>query len=85
MRLLLTDVGRKLVVQILRARETVLMALVERVDPRHRGAFESGVETLLRSLVTNDLDTFRICRLCDEEACDQGRCPVERCYEGRWP
>lgn len=83
--LLLTDVGRDMVARILRAREETLVSLVERVEPRYRRVFESTIEEVLRSLVTTDLDTFRICRLCDEGVCDQRRCPVERCYEGRWP
>ncbi len=84
-RLFLTDVGRDLVGRILRAREGALVSLVERIDQRNREPFESVIEELLRSLVTTDLDTFRICRLCDEGACDRERCPVEQCYEGRWP
>ena len=83
--LLLTAAGRDLVEKILRAREEALVSPVAGIDPQNRGPFESGLEELLRTLVTTDLDTFRICRLCDEDACDQERCPVEQCYRGRWP
>ena len=81
----LTKKGREVLRAVHEARSAFLNGVVDGVEPSFRGTLASILEAILRSFADDDLETFRICRLCDEGVCDQEICPVEQCYRGSWP
>ena len=72
----LTAAGERSWAQVRQARAAHLDALLADVAPAERAALERTVEHLLAALTHDDVVAERICRLCDEDACPQDRCPV---------
>jgi DNA-binding MarR family transcriptional regulator len=74
----LTPAGRARAKRVLAARERALADLVAELDGSERDALERLSCRLLERLADSDVAARRLCRLCDEDACDLTRCPVEQ-------
>lgn len=73
----LTAAGKRVVAKVLSARERVVDQAMVTVTDRERAALVAVAEKMLTQLSgTRDL-ADRICRLCDESACPDQRCPSE--------
>ncbi len=73
----LTDAGRVAAERALDARARYLETVLEQaLTPEERGTLESLLDKLLRTLGQDRHDLWRICRLCDFEACPD--CPVDQ-------
>lgn len=77
--------GQAAVEAIHRERRRRLEEIVADLPPEQLAPLRNALEVLLTSLATDDVETFRICRLCDETTCDAQICPVESAYRGVWP
>jgi DNA-binding MarR family transcriptional regulator len=76
--LCLTDAGRSLRHRILATRAEVAATAVDAVPPDMRDALALALDRLLEKFSTDRRRADHICRLCDEDACGQESCPVER-------
>ena len=74
----LTEAGRRRVRALLDERASALDAIVDVLPAEQRRQLDLIAETLLRALTETPLEGAHICRLCDEHACPDGRCPVHR-------
>jgi len=74
--LVLTERGMRKMRSILRARRECLEGVFEVLGSKDRSQLTHSVETMLASLTTSDQVAESICRLCDEAACPQPKCPV---------
>lgn len=75
----LTRKGRKTVEKMLKRREHALATFVKAgVGPETKRSLADHLDSLLTTASTDAVACSRICRLCDETACDLDRCPVER-------
>ena len=73
--LYLTEIGDALRVDILKNREVILVPIVERLSIQDKKRLTAILEKMLRNLPKTEVDTYSICRLCDEGACQS--CPME--------
>jgi MarR family transcriptional repressor of emrRAB len=74
----LTDAGRDRTRSVVQARNQTLADLVELLGPQQRAQLDDIAETLLEKMTQAPSDAMHICRLCDERACPQDRCPVHQ-------
>ncbi len=74
----LTQAGRRRVRALLAERSRALQGIVDALPRQEREHLDRIAETLLRALTDTPLAGAHICRLCDEDACPAGRCPVHR-------
>jgi DNA-binding MarR family transcriptional regulator len=72
--IVLTDAGRAKLADILAARRTVLLDVLDALDATELAQLRPVLERLLAARTTGRPALERICRLCDRETC--GRCPV---------
>lgn len=77
----LTAAGTRAAERVIKARRNVLQGLVEQLSASERKALESVSRKLLTSLTVDLASGEHNCRLCDEDACDLARCPVEIRYQ----
>lgn len=73
----LTEDGVALYAALRRAQADVLDSLVRRLSADQQDAFEDCLAVLLAALTKGRRSADHICRFCDEEVCQQDRCPVE--------
>lgn len=74
----LTDAGRDRTRNVVQARNHALAALVDLLKPEQLAQLDGIAETLLEQITKAPVDALYICRLCDERACPQDRCPVHQ-------
>lgn len=77
----LTARGERAAERILSARQHVLHDLVGRLSEAEQSALQSIAGKLLTDLTVDLASGEQNCRLCDEDACDLARCPVEIRYQ----
>jgi len=76
--LVLTDEGYEAARSVIRARRAVLARAVAALADDEVNALISTVERMLESLTDDLLTSEFMCRLCDERACPDDWCPVEK-------
>lgn len=76
--LALTPRGEEVAVQVLQARRDVVTRAIAALDDDQVSALGDAVEAMLDALADDLLTSEFMCRLCDERACPDVRCPVER-------
>jgi DNA-binding MarR family transcriptional regulator len=76
--LALTAAGDRVALAVLAARREVLERAVGSLDDEQVRAFAEAAEAMLEALTDDLLTSEHMCRLCDELACPDARCPVER-------
>ena len=74
--LVLTERGNRRMRSILRARRECLETIFRALSVQEQGQLTRSVEVMLASITTSDQVAESICRLCEESACPQRRCPV---------
>ncbi|MBB3567711.1 MarR family transcriptional regulator [Rhizobium sp. BK491] len=72
----LTERGRALFKCSLAARRAVIQRAIAVLGPEETVQFSHLVEKLLPALVDLGDDQDVVCRVCDQGACDQDRCPI---------
>jgi DNA-binding MarR family transcriptional regulator len=75
--LALTATGRRRVRQVLEAREDAVAGLLSSLTPEQVARLSRTCERVLGVVAVDQAAPARICRYCDETACDLTRCPVE--------
>jgi MarR family transcriptional regulator, negative regulator of the multidrug operon emrRAB len=73
--LYLTETGYLMRAKILKEREIVVLPMLERLSARDQKHLTAILEKLLRTLPKTEIDSYSICRLCDEGVCRS--CPLE--------
>lgn len=73
----LTRAGRARRRAVLRGRMAELQRLLGELSLAQRAALGGILDKLLRTMTTDHWRAYALCRLCEEEACPQARCPVE--------
>ncbi len=76
--LALTAAGERAARSVLAARSAVVGRAVAALDDDLLTAVTDGVCTMLAALTDDLLTSEHMCRMCDEHACPDERCPVER-------
>ncbi len=76
--LALTAAGERAALAALAARRQVLSRALSAVDDEAVGVFTDVISAMLEALTDDLLTGEFMCRLCDELACPDARCPVER-------
>jgi DNA-binding MarR family transcriptional regulator len=76
--LALTPAGETAALAVLAARRDVLERAVGALDDHQVRAFAEAAGAMLEALADTLLTSEFMCRLCDELACPDARCPVER-------
>jgi MarR family transcriptional regulator, negative regulator of the multidrug operon emrRAB len=76
--LALTPAGERVALDVLSARRDVLDRAVAALDDAQVRALSDAVAVMLEALTDDLLTSEHMCRLCDELACPDSRCPVER-------
>jgi hypothetical protein len=66
---------------VISARRNVLQELVSQLSADEKAALDSVARKLLTYLTVDLASGEHNCRLCDEDACDLARCPVEIRYQ----
>jgi MarR family transcriptional regulator, negative regulator of the multidrug operon emrRAB len=74
--LVLTERGRRRMRAILRARRHCLDQVFDVLTAKDQLQLTRSLELMLTSITTSDPVAETICRLCDEAACPQPKCPV---------
>ncbi|MDY0874232.1 MarR family winged helix-turn-helix transcriptional regulator [Dongia rigui] len=72
----LTAEGQRMVRAMLLGREKVLRAPLDALTDDERRSLEHLIEKMLQSMVTDEVASDTACRLCDDNACPQDRCPL---------
>ena len=72
----LTERGRELFERSLAARRSVIHRAFAVLGPEETEQFGQLIEKLLPALVDLGDDQDVVCRVCDQGACDQERCPI---------
>lgn len=75
--LYLTDAGRVVALQVLSSRREAADTALHALNEQQLEAFTSAAEAMLGALTHGLLVSEHMCRLCDEMACPDSRCPVE--------
>ncbi|CAB3746419.1 MULTISPECIES: MarR family winged helix-turn-helix transcriptional regulator [Burkholderia] len=78
--LTLTEAGHDTVRQVLAARGAAIADLTRTLTPAQCAQLLPICEQLVGALADDMQNAIRVCRLCDEDACDLRRCPSERAY-----
>lgn len=76
--LALTPRGVDMAHDVLAARRDVLTRAISALSDEQVGALTDAAEAMLDALADDLLTSEFMCRLCDELACPDSRCPVER-------
>ena len=76
--LALTPAGEDVALRVLASRRDVLTRAVSALDDAQVAALSNAAEAMLDALADDLLTSEFMCRLCDEHACPDSRCPVER-------
>lgn len=76
--LALTAEGETAALAVLAARRDVLERAVRALDDDQVAAFAHTAGTMLEAITDDLLTSEHMCRMCDELACPDARCPVER-------
>lgn len=76
--LALTPDGDDVALRVLAARREVLLRAVGALDDDQVRAFADTAGAMLEAITDDLLTSEHMCRLCDELACPDARCPVER-------
>lgn len=76
--LALTPAGDAAALAVLAARRGVLERAVGALDDEQVRAFADTAGAMLEAITDDLLTSEHMCRLCDELACPDARCPVER-------
>jgi hypothetical protein len=76
--LALTEAGERVALAVLAERRDVLDRAVAALDESQLAAVTEAVGVMLEALTDDLLTSEYMCRLCDELACPDARCPVER-------
>ena len=76
--LLLTDQGETIAGAVLAQRRRVLEQSLSALDEQACHALSATLATMLEALTDDLLTSEFMCRMCDELACPDDRCPVER-------
>lgn len=76
--LALTSDGEQAALAVLAERRAVLDRAVEALDDDQVRALSDAVGAMLEAITDDLLTSEFMCRLCDELACPDARCPVER-------
>lgn len=74
--LTLTAAGRRLVGSALRARSQAVAEQLAVLTREERRALTTIAGKLLTNAVDDEVSAYRLCRLCDADACLEGECPV---------
>jgi len=78
----LTRAGATRARSLLRARERAISELLTDLPPWQLVQLASTADQVLAAIAAADPAPARICRYCDERACDLTRCPVELAEAG---
>ncbi|WP_175843973.1 MarR family winged helix-turn-helix transcriptional regulator [Burkholderia arboris] len=78
--LTLTEAGHDAVQQVLAARGSAISDVTRTLTPEQCAQLMPICEQLVGALAGDMQHAIRVCRLCDEDACDLRRCPSERAY-----
>ncbi|AFQ48162.1 MarR family transcriptional regulator [Burkholderia cepacia] len=78
--LTLTEAGHDAMQQVLAARGAAIADLTRRLTPEQCAQLMPICEQLIGALADDMQNAIRVCRRCDEAACDLRRCPSERAY-----
>ncbi len=78
--LFLTETGKHHRKIILERRRDQLRFTMEAISDQERAQLAKILEKILRKAVLNAMDTYSICRLCEDDICPMDRCPVEQEY-----
>jgi DNA-binding MarR family transcriptional regulator len=62
---------------VLLDRRATLQGLLAGLSAPQHAALDGILDALLRAMTTDRWRAYALCRLCEEEGCPQGRCPVE--------
>lgn len=73
----LTPEGEQRRLAILAERASRLLPLVGRLTDDEQAALQAIAEKLLAAMTTDTARAYALCRLCDEEVCEAGGCPVD--------
>jgi hypothetical protein len=76
--LALTPAGERVALRVLEARRTVAAQAISALDDAGLAGLVPALEAMLGALTDDLLTGESMCRLCDELACPDERCPVER-------
>jgi len=76
--LALTDEGHRAALDVLAERRELLERAVRALDDEQVAALVDSVGAMLEALTDDLLTSEFMCRMCDELACPDSRCPVER-------
>lgn len=76
--LALTPLGEEVALRVLQARRDVVTRAIAALDDEQVSALSNAAEAMLDALADDLLTSEFMCRLCDEFACPDVRCPVER-------
>jgi MarR family transcriptional regulator, negative regulator of the multidrug operon emrRAB len=76
--LALTPTGERTALRVLAERRAVLDRALESLDDDGALALARAAEAMLEALADSLLTSEFMCRMCDELACPDARCPVER-------
>jgi MarR family transcriptional regulator, negative regulator of the multidrug operon emrRAB len=76
--LILTDEGQAIAGAVLSQRRRVLEQALSVLDEQACRAMSATLSTMLEALTDDLLTSEFMCRMCDELACPDDRCPVER-------
>ena len=76
--LALTPAGERAALAVLEARRTVAAQAISALDDVGLAGLVPALEAMLGALTDDLLTGESMCRLCDELACPDDRCPVER-------
>jgi DNA-binding MarR family transcriptional regulator len=79
--LTLTPAGRKVVRTALAERRRAVAERLEVLGVRDRRTLRGLVSRVLTDAVDDEVSAFRICRMCDGDACLEGECPVEQAFD----
>lgn len=79
-RVSLTEAGEAVFGKILRARQEVLLSLTSALSDPEEAFFKRLIGKIMVQIVDPGDDQHYVCRLCDPDACDQTKCPVNLAY-----
>lgn len=78
--LFLTEAGRERRTAVLQARRQQLQQALEGLTPDEQAQLTRLLEKMLTTLTTDEMRSYALCRLCEEEVCPMEACPVEQQY-----
>jgi DNA-binding MarR family transcriptional regulator len=73
----LTRAGKRIEQQLHAARNKVTDELLSLLPPQQVDALGSSIGTILRGAVTDPVESYTTCRVCDENRCQVEICPIQ--------